>query len=40
MTASGTSEAGYIRGGRGTSSFEIGNVEFCGTVDEDATRLS
>ena len=26
-----------IRGGRGSSSFETGSVEFCGTVDENAT---
>ena len=26
-----------IRSGRGSSSFETGSAEFCGTVHEDAT---
>ena len=28
-----------IRGGRGSSGFETGSEEFCGTADEDATSL-
>ena len=41
MAASGTSEAGCIRDGRGSSCFETGNnAEFYGTVDKDATHSS